>query len=234
MSLTNPDDEVNFWPGYVDAIFNFALNILFVVGLLVIMSSMMDFSGIAEARKAAQSAGAGHNPTSPVDASVGAQPLIEEPINPPIVAVIPVEIALPNLPFQAQPNSRVRDAEPTLDILGMTVRDATEGAPLLTIDFADHANRLPPDKRQELTVLLNSFGAEVTQQPWLIWSQGDARQTAQARQAYMRLMNVRSALVDAGLPSALIEIRILDVRESALPTHNRVFIAPKSLHPQRL
>ena len=84
---------------------------------------------------------------------------------------------------------------------------------------------IPSQQNQALGTLMRDVNGTTPKGQWLIWVSSDTRQNTASRLAYLRVLSVRSALIDAGISPELIQTRIVDVRESADAPTNRVQMA---------
>ena len=205
--------EESFWPGYVDAIINVVLNILFMVALFTVALSTIDFSPPAAAKV--------ETPTTDLNLEVKA------PVEPAPSATL--LISVPPKPFKTQLANQAEAGTPQAPEAPASVTWATrktqDGTQLVTVTFDAAMVEIPPKQNLALSTLLRDVNGTATKGQWLIWVSSDTRQTTASRQAYMRVLSVRSALIDAGISPEFIQTRIVDVRESADEPSNRVQMA---------
>lgn len=206
MAGRNLESE-SYWPGYVDAIINVVLNILFMVALFTVALSTVDFAPPAPANEVASA-------PSPAPSAV----TVPEPA--PTLPPQPAQVAVPAQAFKPRALSQPEHAAAV-----WTSRTLEQGTRLLTVDFDDNAADIPPPQSRALSTALRGLNSEVAQGQWLIWVTSDTRQTSAARLAYLRVISVRSALVEAGVPPDLIQTRILDLRDNAATPSTRVQLA---------
>jgi hypothetical protein len=194
-------EEESYWPGYVDAIINVVLNILFLVAVFTVALSTVDFA-----------------PPKPVQAAVApaiAQTAAQLPVRPQPVPV--TLVVIPEHPYKPSALS-----QPEQTAVTWKSRTLEQGGALLSVDFEDSAADIPPPKSRALSTALRDINRDATQGQWLIWVTSDTRKTSASRLAYLRVISVRSALIEAGVSPEFIQTRILDVRDSAATPTSRV------------
>lgn len=228
--------EINFWPGYVDAIFNFTLNILFVLALFVMFASIVEFSDekvetSSQEQRDLEGSVSESAPDSLIDdisslsggggdRSGGAD-------------ITTQDIHIPPDPYEVQRLSNGFDFPNADNHISVSLRNIDENIPaVITIAFDDGESIISPNNEQRLGSIINDLQFDVREQRLLIWSTTDGRENTQSRLTFLRLMNVRRQLVDAGLPPELIDMRLIDVRDAGTLNQNQIFVATYNQNQQ--
>ena len=209
-------EEQSYWPGYVDAIINVVLNILFMVALFTLALSTVDFSP----PKVVQS----KPDTAP--ARQGAQPekAVEE-----LAQQAPQQFVISARPYKSQLSNPADAIDLTGSVATKLVtwntRKLEEGGQLVTVTFDERVAEIPVPQGRAFSAALRDLGSEAPKGQWLIWLSSDTRQASASRLAYLRVLSVRSALVEAGVSPEFIQTRIIDIRDSSDNPANRVQLA---------
>jgi outer membrane protein OmpA-like peptidoglycan-associated protein len=198
-------DETSFWPGYVDAIINVVLNILFLVGTFAVAlatsSSTQKAERVAEAEKAQKITQAIEPmPKLPDIVSVAKAPVIE-----------------------------IEKANEALKPVRWTLRQRPEQVSVVKIDFDPRALVLKESERVQLAALFKEQGAQQPAQRWSLWCVTDATGSDGSRLAYLRAMAVRQALLQAGVMPEQIDMRIFGGGKTDEPSINSVFVSVSPL-----
>jgi hypothetical protein len=213
---TREVEEQSYWPGYVDAIINVVLNILFIVALFTLALSTVEFSP----PKVVQST----PDTTP--APQGAQPekAVEE-----LAQQVPLQIAISARAYKSQLSNPTEANDlagsAATKLVTWDTRKLEEGAQLVTVTFDEKVAEIPPPQGRAFSTALRDLGREAPKGQWLIWLSSDTRQASASRLAYLRVLSVRSVLVEAGVSPEFIQTRIIDIRDSSDTPVNRVQLA---------
>ena len=193
-----PRDETSFWPGYVDAIINVVLNILFLVGAFAVaLATSSTVQKVEKAEKAQEIAQASEPlPKPPAVVSVARAPIIE-----------------------------VEKASEALKPVVWNVKQRPEQVSVVKIDFDPRALMLKDSERIALAALFKGQDAQQPAQRWSLWCITDATGSDGSRLAYLRAMTVRQALLQAGVKPEQINMRIFGGGNADEPSINSVFVS---------
>ena len=195
------NDETSFWPGYVDAIINVVLNILFLVGTFAVALATSSSSQKNEKAEKAQA--------------------VQE-----ITQAIEPMAKLPDIVSVAKaPVIEIEKANDALKPVRWTVRQRPEQVSLVKIDFDPRALVLKESERLQLAALFKEQGAQLAAQRWSLWCVTDATGSDGSRLAYLRAMAVRQALLQAGVVPEQIDMRIFGGGKTDEPSINSVFVS---------
>jgi hypothetical protein len=199
--------NVNFWPGYADALTNVVLNLLFFIALLAIMIAMLGKLVQDQAKSPALTSKA-QSRTAISKASVAANPAAGTAIGLPPDKAAPVA----NLP---ETTTLVINANEGKEIKGQA--GAVAIAPfrqvglrsVLSLKFEEDA--VNPDTSAQ-KMLLDRYqqmiggpnGGDVT-----IWSIADPANPRQTRTAFLRIVALRGVLTAHGAPVEQVHVKIL-------------------------
>lgn len=232
MRRKKKDKEINFWPAYVDALINVVLNLLFLVGVFTIGLVVLNGEAFNQEKKIAElkvrEMQATEQPPQsvrgtygvlqaiPVIAKISALPLAipEKKVEREKIQI--TEIRITNLRATAGTSiatgARSEGFQPEEKGLGIA-QSMTAGKVLMRIDFEINQYATPKSfsPSAEMTLPNNKF---------LLLCIADAKNQRMAREAFARLMAVRTSLTQAGVDAAQIAIQVaLPTDESNLPTN---------------
>ena len=193
-----PHAETSFWPGYVDAIINMVLNILFLVGAFAV--ALATSSTVQKTEKAEQAR----------EQAQATEPLPKPP------AVVAVTKA---------PVIEVEKIIESLKPVRWSVKQRPEQVSVVKIDFDPRALMLKDTERVQLAALFKEQGAQQPAQRWSLWCITDATGSDGSRLAYLRAMAVRQALLQAGVKPEQIDMRIFGGGKADEPSINSVFVS---------
>ena len=177
---------INFWPGYVDALSNVVLNMVFLVGLLAF--ALFIFGSGAGGRAALQASNEAAQSPDPAALRSAAAPPGPAPID---VAV--TQRAAPS-PAREEP-------------VRMVTLRRDEAAMLWRIDFPTQLQTLPQAEAQRVAA---SVGPEALARSQVtLWAPAELSDPVHRRATYLRLMAVRDALLGAGMPSDQVQVRLI-------------------------
>lgn len=195
------NDETSFWPGYVDAIINVVLNILFLVGTFAVALATSSSSQKNEKAEKAQA--------------------VQE-----ITQAIEPMAKLPDIVSVAKaPVIEIEKANDALKPVRWTVRQRPEQVSVVKIDFDPRAILLKESERLQLATVFKEQGAQQPAQRWNLWCITDATGSDGSRLAYLRAMAVRQALLQAGVKPEQIDMRIFGGGKADEPSINSVFVS---------
>jgi len=233
-------EDNNYWPGYVDALVNVVLNMLFMVGIMAVglvslnVEALGNFKLVRQAQQLYQI-----NEENMLLAALGtfiaAIPEVPRPvqITSPPVAPPP---AAPPAPVVRQELVKVEPAKPPT-----ALRVGRQIAPPVLVDEKHQlSERLQWGDQASIGVLefepfvFQISAAQITQIRQLVaqanagrWSLAvalDGNETA-ARESFWRLSQVRQQLLLAGIPQEAIAMRTVNLLQPNTGSSRRVFIA---------
>ncbi len=201
----------NYWPGYVDALTNVVLNLLFLVAIF----AMGVFSLGMEAGKKRALPEVYHKAITP-------------PEPPPPVKILSTDLAKrkgspvqdsaePNVPALPGPVNdpvlliRVEPAAQNPAAPGVTLDKVTReaGSVMLTLAFPEAALQIPPASRDAILARAGS-DIKASHGQFIVWAVGGVADPVNRRAAYLRVMAVRDLLIGQGVAPERIETRLLD------------------------
>jgi hypothetical protein len=190
----------NYWPGYVDALTNVVLNLLFMVAIfsMGVFSLGMQSSRLTE-MLAQMSATKSALQTSQAD---------EAPVMQKRVAV------------QIHVNT---NAQPTLPEQGLSMSPVqqTSERVLAQIGFEAESVSISDSAKEVLAPLREALkGAKAKGQHLVVWGAMNLRDPEQRRATYLRVMATRDWLVVEGVDAQLIETRLLPGATNRLSGQN--------------
>lgn len=194
-------EESSYWPGYVDALTNIVLNLLFMVGIFAIgifsMSIELALHPKSKDTEAEQASAVNEPITTEVQAGSGNSE--------------PIYFAIKTLRIE-EPGSGQTKLNSKRSPVDMTVNKSPNFA-LIKFIFPEDVFALSEDT-------LKSFTQEVNQRKndkaksWNIWSSINLADPMARRGAYVRSMSVRAVLLKTGIDPAEIDIRLFPVEDA--------------------
>jgi hypothetical protein len=178
----NIHDE-GFWPGYVDALTNVVLNLLFLISIL---AAGVFSLGLESGRKVTQ-------PYFPELKAVPAAKLLQAA---PADLVKKIQVSV------------VKTASPDQSRVHLNGVRRVDGRQEASLGFGAEASQISEtDKREilpKLQHLLDQSKGDI-----VVWTAADTKDPVQRRAAYLRIMAVRDLLVNSGLSTDRITTRLL-------------------------
>lgn len=217
MAGSNNSDDASdiFWPGYVDAVTNLAINLLFVIAVMsiVVLAAILQISELSR-----QKTVEGQTPT---DNSAPASPdftlaQLEEMLK---IAQRDLQSTQAKL-VQTEQKLKQQDASETRPSRTETVSVAapkqttnanangmqtTSGG--VIVNFAMDAVTMTEPENSELITKLNTFGSVKTSR-WAISVISPKGYSEALRLSYYRANAVRNALIENGVPASAIDLKI--------------------------
>ncbi len=233
MSRKKKDKEINFWPAYVDALINVVLNLLFLVGVFTIGLVALNGEAFNQEKKMAE-------------LKVREMQLIEEQTQAvsgaiSVLKALPVMTKIPSVSF-SEPEKKV--AQERLQITEIRVTKPRSIASTATAtDTRNEAlkaeerakgiaqsiaagkvvMRIEFEINQYTTPRNFSPSAEIVvanKNKYLLLCIADPQNKRMAREAFARLMAVRTSLVQAGVDASQIAIQVAQPNDDLLlPTN---------------
>jgi hypothetical protein len=222
-------EEQSYWPGYVDALTNVVLNLLFMVGIFAIGIFSMSMEAalkpksaqvadapealeapqaeVAEASSAAGETaviaqGQGRGTAQEQGTAAGSRHAAasEAP-----AARREAEAGV-SVPLTLRVAGDESDKQPPAGELGRRLRfGEVEGRALTRVIFAKSEFAMSDESRAQIAERLRSAPAAGR---WTLWTTVDAKDGQDRREGYLRVMTVRSALMSMGVPADSIDARI--------------------------
>jgi hypothetical protein len=179
----------SYWPGFVDALTNVVIAMIFVV---VVLAISLSFAAQMMGKKLAEKYIQEHQ-------AKAAQAAPAAP--PPLAAPLP-ESALRNITRIAVAGNEAAASAPA----GGTVRQVRN---TLLLDYAPQALTLDPAAAERFKAAVAALGSDLAQRRVQVVAGGPAMALSDnQRAAYLRVMAVRNQLLELGVAPAQIDVRI--------------------------
>jgi len=230
MATISPSDDTPdiFWPGYVDAVTNLAINLLFVIAVMsiVVLGSNLKIAGLLKLK----------NQTPAVESQ-------DAPLNGITIAQLEEKIKLTQAHLQ-QTQAKLAEAEKKLkqkevsetnesrtEIVSVGAPDATANTDAndiqrmgngVVVSFATDAVTMSSNEVSALITQLNVLG-HVKNSRWQITVISPKGFSETLRLSYYRANAVRNALIENGSPSSAIEMKITESTQ-ANANNTKVFV----------
>jgi hypothetical protein len=231
MRRKRKDKEINFWPAYVDALINVVLNLLLLVGVFTIGLVVLNGETFNQEKKIAELRvremhAADQPPPSargtygvlqviPTITKLSALPLTmpEKKVERDKLQITEIRIANPRATTGTSMTTGARGAAIYLEEKAMEIaRSMAPGKVLMRLDF---------EINQYITPKSFSLSTDMTMtsnKKYLLLCIADSKNQRIAREAFARLMAVRTSLIQAGVGEAQIAIQAVQpIDESSLP-----------------
>jgi hypothetical protein len=223
MNLSNDaSDEINFWPAYVDALINVVLNLLFLVGVFTIgLVSLNEQALFAEKEANKRKLASLESARSLQERRQMAEEILRSlPPAPTVVKVDQPQIH--EIYFKSE--SRIKAA--------VEVEPLKQSQSASTITFEQFKNEMSKDgDLSRITFEPNQYSQPsdwawleqvkargTGQKSWFLYVIADPTNQRLSREAYARLVFVRSALLQAGASPEQIQMKVTPAAEvSSLP-----------------
>lgn len=201
MSANNHHQDGSFWPAYVDAITNVMLNILFVVAVFAMaLNTVVKDAPKEKPVEVASSAQTSQDTVKANEKDRQKQNAAQQK---------------PQLP-EAQPKSMfvkesaIQGINKPAGLRWAVTREERNGERLVRFDFEPGNSQITATDASAVRETLRKVSSARQDLQWHIWVTLNTRNTADTRQAYLRAMAVRNALIDAGQAPQNIDMRLLD------------------------
>ncbi len=233
MSRKKKDKEINFWPAYVDALINVVLNLLFLVGVFTIGLVVLNGEAFNQEKKMAElkvrEMQLSEVPTSGVSGALGVIQTL-----PVIKKIAPLSFSEPEIKAErerlqvteirvANPRT-LSSTSPATDTRSETIK-AEERAKGIAQSIASGkvVMRIEFDINQYTTPRNFSPSAEIVvanKNKYVLLCIADPHNQRMAREAFARLMAVRTSLTQAGVDASQIAIQVAQPSDDIpLPTN---------------
>lgn len=196
MAGASSDGEMNYWPGFVDALANLVLALVFVVVIftlaLAVIASKVTKNAAAAATEAAKAAAETQRQADKERETE----LVKE------IETLKSTLIEKDKQLNLQASSSVREIPaPESKNVGVSSAD-------LTVSFEPGAYQLAGDALAGVDKLMKSKGANPGSKTFeIVAYPGAGGFSAEKRSAYYRLVNMRNLLIERGVPSANIKTR---------------------------
>ena len=222
MSMSHSaNEEINFWPAYVDALINVVLNLLFLVGVFTIgLVSLNEQALFAERESNKRKLAALESAHSVQERRKIADDILRS--LPPPPAVLKVEQPqIHEIFFRSEPRLNVvAEAAQTKQSTSASIAtfdqfksEMAKDGELSQITFEPSQYNQPAD-----WAWVEEVRARAGQKSWFLYVIADPANQRLSREAYARLVFVRSALLRAGALPEQIQMKVTPAIEvSALP-----------------
>ena len=210
------DESINYWPGFVDAIMNVLLNILFMLCIMAFGLGMVqnqvrqsvntsDDGDNSNPGRAAKKGGAHNSSEAESDNNSDADNKPLKGLPPPL-----------NFPTQETintfPVSQIKLKNPALPDPNASTSETSVTAKLSEQNILSlHFTRQSPGMLQEIKAHLKTYLPQVASpdDDIVVWAVDSEEMRNANKLLFTRLMVVRNVLVDSGIPSNRIEVRML-------------------------
>jgi hypothetical protein len=222
MSLSHDaSEEINFWPAYVDALINVVLNLLFLVGVFTIgLVSLNEQALFAEQEANKRKLASLESARSVQERMQIADEILRS--LPPAPTVLKVEQPqIHEIFFKSESRlkaaAEVEQTKPNQSTSVATFeqfkRELSNDGDLSRITFEPNQYNQPPD-----WAWLEEVKTRASQKTWFLYVIADPANQRLSREAYARLVFVRSALLQAGALAEQIQMKVTPAAEvSSLP-----------------
>lgn len=195
----------SYWPGFVDALTNVVIAMVFVI---VVLAISLSFAAQMMGKKLAEKYIKEHAEKTALAAPAKASPPAQAPV---------AESVLP-----AATRIAVAGNERAASSAGGTLRRVRNS---LALDFAPGAMTLDTQAEERFRAALAALGGEPVRRRVELVATGPAMQLSDnQRTAYLRVMAVRNALLDQGVKPDRIQVRIDTDTEVASASVNVVIL----------
>lgn len=228
-------EAASYWPGYVDALVNVVLNILFMVGLMAVGLVILNVEAIANLKKAQQAEQLQKtNENNLLLAALGT-----------LLAVLPKPTpASQSLTAAADASQPIRLRAPiALDVgqpfavaplnqeINYLRSKANVGASPFVLEFAALQYSV---SMAQLSTLGQHYRTSPSGSYWMLWATVPDAKDDTARQAFGRMSSVRQALVQQGVKADAISLRIIAQEGTNFSNGRRIFLSSHTSLPANL
>jgi len=206
-SQTDDGSDI-LWPGYVDAVTNLAINLLFVIAVMsiVVLGATMKIAELSK-RKATE----GDTPTNNTPVGIEAKTL----------ANLQESLANTTLQLQAA-EERLKEAQKRLKQNAAGVQALDSQA--LVVKFTADAITMGNAETEELISKMKNLG-DIKTMKWNLTVISPKGFSESSRTSFYRAHAVRNALLESGVPAASIDLRILESTQTGAD-NSRVLVRP--------
>lgn len=233
-------EESNYWPGYVDALVNVVLNMLFMVGIMAVGLVSLNMEALSNRKLARQAEQLYQiNEENMLLAALGTFiaviPDVPKAVDAkPLATPAPTPVPVPARPEPVRQETtrpastlRVVAAAPTGKFasgdekLQLSERlQWGDQAVVAVVEFEPFVFQLSGGQNQQIRQLV----AQNQGSRWSLAVAADGDERA-VREAFWRLSQVRQELLAAGVPQAAINLRTVNMLPSGVGSSRRIFLA---------
>jgi outer membrane protein OmpA-like peptidoglycan-associated protein len=219
MAATSHSDDTSdiFWPGYVDAVTNLAINLLFVIAVMsiVVLAAILQISELSK-RKSVEGETSTHNSAPASSDFTLAQ--LEEKLQIAQVNLQSTQAKLVEVEKKLKQKDMSDTRESRTETISVAATKQTANSDVngvhaigggVIVNFATDAITLSHSETSELISKLNTFGTVKTTR-WQVAVISPKGFSEALRLSYYRANAVRNALIENGTPSNAIEIKITE------------------------
>ncbi len=223
------DDDATYWPGYVDALTNIVLNLLFMVGVFAVGVFAVSLESSIHRARNARSAEAAS--ASSATAAVRPAPAERVParLAPLAVNTTPSEASTPEpasgatiVRLPAAPDNLT--ANPAQRSVQMKFTDS-RGNPLAQIVFPGDRFSLVTSEEARLANWVREQQAAGTR-TYMLFTSVDESDAQDRRAGYLRIMAARATLIGAGIAASSITTRMFRGEQREVAGNRQITIIP--------
>ena len=208
------DGSDTFWPGYVDAVTNLVLNLLFLLTIMTVAVFMfaLELGRVSKFKS--------ENP--PVASTIRDTKIISKATTDPVTENIALKLEIQRLnkmlaqwvPENVQSGGPIKTADATSDVpkpqIGL---DSTLASDLeIIVRFSDEAIAFTPEERERLIETLKPV---IARGKTSIYVEVPAGFSAAKRMGFYRAMAVRNLLLEMKLPKENINVSVIEGKSNA-------------------
>jgi hypothetical protein len=196
-------ESLNFWPGYVDALINVVLNLLFMVAIFAVGVFCMGIQAQLHPKR-------GGEPIIEADAGLeqkaaGSAADQESKEKKQSADDLTAKAKQPPIVFQVK---GVTSSTPNNLVEQELIKRISEGKKTLTVKFNGNQNTLTGDMDAALAKEVLAVGD--SKGVWKVWAQTSTTDPNQRRELYMRMTAVRAALMRANVNPKNIDMDLFE------------------------
>ena len=222
-------ESASYWPGYVDALVNVVLNILFMVGLMAVGLVILNVEAIDNLKKSQQAQQLQKmNDDNLLLAALGTLlavlPKSTLTVKPAVAIADPLQPTRSNAPlaFSVGQPFVMAPLNQEMSYLKSKV-NASSSSLVLEFEALQYSLSMA-----QIMTLRQHYRAAPSDSYWVLWATvPDAKEDA-ARQAFGRLSSTRQALIQQGAKADAISLRIIAQEGINFSNGRRVFLSPQT------
>lgn len=231
-SSQSDDGSDILWPGYVDAVTNLAINLLFVIAVMsiVVLGATMKIAELSK-RKATE----GDTPTNNTPVGIEAKTLanLQESLAKTTLQLQAAEERLKEAQKRLKQNaagSSEESTEKTVSVAAPTPKTANAAgvqaldSQALVVKFTADAITMADAETEELINKMKNLG-DIKTMKWNLTVISPKGFSESSRTSFYRAHAVRNALLENGVPATSIDLRILESTQTGAD-NSRVLVRP--------
>jgi len=212
-------ESQSYWPGYVDALTNLVLNLLFMVGVFAVGLFAVSMEQALHPKSNEK-----NQVVSLLESQKVAYPQITSVLHDAKKVHPPENVAdrpkIPSLFITETTNTVVSKTKETSDVV--LERQIVSSEQILILSFPEAQFIVPDEIKNKLASMVTALGSA---KQWRISTSIYTSHGEDRRAGYVRLMAARSALIDCGVSQRNIEVSLLPVSDKTNDGISRVTIA---------